>query len=1113
MQKSPDKKTKEARRDKRQLWDREEQLAKVQQQLQDKDQYIEHLNNILSAIHRINRLITRTDDSDRMLSRVCDILTENRGYYNAWILLLNSKQTFKSVYDSGFNGEFDVVREKLQHNQFTDCACKALQQPGPVVIDNPAKICKNCPLAPHYSNRSAISVRIADTERIYGLLTVSISRIILQNSDECDLLEDIAADLSLALQSIDARLERRRSNTIVNTLPQPMAFVSTDYRYLTVNEAYADFYNAPVQQIIGRRVEDFLRNSQFKTIKPNLDRCLKGETIHYDIQIDFGHKGRRWMSMQYHPYFDKNGRINGIISHGLDITDRKNMELNLKTGNQQLSASEQQLRATNQQLRAGEQQLAAANQQLAANNQQLRASEQQLRANERQLKAKSAEMQKLLEKSEKQRLANLIVLKDLTETSNRLKKEIKERHQAQKSLFESEKRFRRMYEHMEVGIAFVSLEFKIEAANQAYCKMLGYKENELVGKTLNDITHPDTLKANLEKQRQLRRGEIDFFRLEKCFIHKDGHTVYGILDANLVRNAEGNPHYFLGSVLDITDRKLKEQEILRQRDMITMNNRIANVFLKPSQESIYADILDIILDVMQSQYGFFGYINDQGDLVCPSMTRDIWAQCQVEDKSIIFPQDQWNGLWGRSLRKKQVLVSNTGLKLPEGHVPLNNALAVPILHQDELIGQFVVANKSGGYTQQHCELLESAAAQTAPILRARLEETRHKQETAKLEEQYRQAQKMESVGRLAGGVAHDFNNMLSVILGYSEMAMSDLDPQDELYAQLQEIDKAANRSAELTAQLLAFARKQTINPQILDLNETVSHMLNMLQRLIGEDIELIWKPGAELWAVKLDPAQINQILANLCVNARDAISNIGDITLETENINIDSVFHGPETDAQPGDYVMLAVMDSGCGMDADIAEQIFDPFFTTKEQGQGTGLGLSTVYGAVQQNNGFLKVCSEPGQGTTFKLFFPRHTGDIKTNSTTQIKKIPRGHHEQILLVEDETAILNMTQNMLKSLGYRVQTASSPAEALNWAQTQQPAIDLLITDVVMPEMNGRELAEQFRTLYPDLNVLFMSGYTEDAIEHRGVLEEHVFLMQKPFNKETLAVKVRKAMKS
>jgi len=380
-----------------------------------------------------------------------------------------------------------------------------------------------------------------------------------------------------------------------------------------------------------------------------------------------------------------------------------------------------------------------------------------------------------------------------------------------------------------------------------------------------------------------------------------------------------------------------------------------------------------------------------------------------------------------------------------------------------------------------------------------------------LEDQLRQAHKMESVGRLAGGVAHDYNNMLSVILGYTEMAMEKIELSDPLHDDLKQVLKAANRSAEITRQLLAFARKQTIVPRTLDLNRTVDGMLKMLRRLIGEDIDLAWLPDPGLWPVKMDPSQIDQILANLCVNARDAIADVGKVTIETGKVTFDKAYCSDHPGFITGDFVLLAVSDDGCGMDKEIFDKIFEPFFTTKGVGEGTGLGLSTVYGIVKQNNGFINVYSEIDKGTTFRIYLPRHEGKTSIAKVLDMGTMPQGRGETVLVVEDDPAVMKVTTRMLKKLGYQVLSAGTPGEAKTLAAEHAGSIDLMITDVVMPEMNGRDLANHLHILYPSLKILFMSGYTADVIAHRGMLGEGVNFIQKPFSIKALGDKVVKAL--
>lgn len=381
----------------------------------------------------------------------------------------------------------------------------------------------------------------------------------------------------------------------------------------------------------------------------------------------------------------------------------------------------------------------------------------------------------------------------------------------------------------------------------------------------------------------------------------------------------------------------------------------------------------------------------------------------------------------------------------------------------------------------------------------------------KIERQLLQGQKMEAVGRLAGGVAHDYNNMLGVIMGYSEMALEKIATDNSVYGYINKIVDAAKRSKELTRQLLAFARCQTIAPKVLNINDAVQSMLKMLPPLIGEDITLTWYPGEQIWPIKIDPSQIDQILANLCVNGRDAINGVGKIIIKTSNIEIDDKFCSLHQGFVPGEFVQLTLSDDGAGMDASILDHLFEPFFSTKANGKGTGLGLSTVYGIVKQNNGFINVMSEMGHGTTFEIYLPRISGQLVEALTKSTVQTSLGNNETILVVEDEAAILNLTKRMLRQLGYRVIATDSSMEAIDIVENHSEPIDLLISDVIMPELNGRDLANQLRKITPALKVLFMSGYPSSVIINRGVLDKELCLLQKPFSKKELATKVREVL--
>ncbi len=381
----------------------------------------------------------------------------------------------------------------------------------------------------------------------------------------------------------------------------------------------------------------------------------------------------------------------------------------------------------------------------------------------------------------------------------------------------------------------------------------------------------------------------------------------------------------------------------------------------------------------------------------------------------------------------------------------------------------------------------------------------------KTEEQFRQAQKMEAIGRLAGGVAHDFNNLLTVITGYSQLLGETLMPEDPARGLVDEIAKAADRAAALTRQLLAFSRKQMLATRVLDLNTVVTDMQKMLQRLIGEDIKLVTALDGALAPVKVDPGQIEQVIMNLAVNARDAMPDGGTFTIETINTELDEIYTSAYPELRPGAYVLLAVSDTGCGMDDTVKARLFEPFFTTKEVGKGTGLGLATVYGIVKQSGGHIAVYSEVGHGTTFKVYLPLAEGTVAPQAAAAARDQLTPGTETVLLVEDEDRVRVLTRRVLEKNGYKVVEALNGAEALRYFDGNPEPVDLIITDVVMPEMSGPQLAQQIRLRQPDLKVLFLSGYTDSALSHNGVLNMEKNFLQKPFTPDSLARKVREIL--
>lgn len=381
----------------------------------------------------------------------------------------------------------------------------------------------------------------------------------------------------------------------------------------------------------------------------------------------------------------------------------------------------------------------------------------------------------------------------------------------------------------------------------------------------------------------------------------------------------------------------------------------------------------------------------------------------------------------------------------------------------------------------------------------------------KSEEQLRQWQKVEAIGRLAGGVAHDFNNLLMTIKGCSELLLGEIDERDPRREEVEEIRKAAERATSLTRQLLAFGRRQVLQPQVLNLNDIVENMNKMLCRLIGEDIQLLTILGPDLWPVKVDPGQIEQVLMNLAVNGRDAMPRGGKLTIETANKELDEDYARRHVAVKPGPYVLLAVSDNGCGMDKETQSHLFEPFFTTKEQGKGTGLGLSTVYGIIKQSGGNIWAYSELRQGTSFKIYLPTVEEEVETYKTAALPPPPPGGTETILLVEDEGAVRTMISKVLQSGGYTVLEAQHGVEALRVCKKHKGPIHLMISDVIMPQMSGRELAGRLALRLPEMRVLYISGYPDNAIIHHGVLETGTAFLQKPFTLNALEYKVREVL--
>jgi PAS domain S-box-containing protein len=653
---------------------------------------------------------------------------------------------------------------------------------------------------------------------------------------------------------------------------------------------------------------------------------------------------------------------------------------------------------------------------------------------------------------------------ELQHTNGALEMEVVKYQRAEKMLRESEERFSSAFEFAPIGMALVAPEGRWLKINHALANLVGYSEAKLLASTFQDITHPDDLDADLKFVHRLLAGEIRFYQMEKRYIHANGHLVTVLLDVSLVRDGSGQPLYFISQIQDITERKRNEESL-----------RLLGSAVEQSKESIVI----------------------------------TGAELDLPGPKIIFVNPAFTQMTGYTAAEA---IGKTPriLQGPRTDKKVLSRLRKNLENGEPFAGEAINYRKSGKEFVLEWQIapLRNAGGQITHFVAIQHDITERK----KLEGQLVQSQKMETVGKLAGGIAHEFNSILTAIIGQSELLLNDLPAGSPLAKNTTEITKAATRAAVLTRQLLAYGRKQFLQPENLDLNRVIAGMESIFYNLMGGDVNVQMVPAANLHEVKADAGQIEQVIMNIVINARDAMPNGGRLTLETSNIVLDreSVGHYPEL--KPGDYVMLAITDTGTGMSDEVKARVFEPFFSTKGVGQGTGLGLSTCYGIVKQSGGHISVYSEQSRGSTFKIYLPQ----VETLAKISVPRLdspdlPRGT-ESILLVEDDPALREMAATLLRRLGYTVLTAANGVEALNVKHERSTGhIDLLFTDVVMPHMSGKELADRVRVLYPYTKILFTSAYTENAIVHQGVLDKGVALLQKPFTPSALARKVRKVL--
>jgi PAS domain S-box-containing protein len=646
--------------------------------------------------------------------------------------------------------------------------------------------------------------------------------------------------------------------------------------------------------------------------------------------------------------------------------------------------------------------------------------------------------------------------------------DITERKQAEEALRESEERYRTILDNIEDGYFEVDIAGSFTFFNDSLCRILGYSRDETMGMNNKQYMDKENAKKVYQTFNQVYTTGEPHISFDWEIIQKDGTKRFIESSVSPIRNSKSEQIGFRGVVRDVRDRKQAEEALRKseQRFRELYDNAPVGYFEYDSQGRITS--------VNRTELEMLGYTLDE------MIGQPVWKFIE------------------EGIARQQILAKLAGTMPParglERTYRRKDGTTFPGIVEDRFI--LDSEGKTKGIRATIQDITERKWAE---------------EEKTTLQEQLRQSQKIEAIGRLAGGIAHDFNNLLTVIKGYSQLSLTELKEDVPLRGNIEEIKRASDKAADLTRQLLAFSRRQILETRVLDLNTVLRDMDKMLRRLIGEDVELVTVLADDLGRVKTDPGWVEQIIMNLAVNARDAMPSVGKLTIETANVELDGAYARNHIAVTPGRYVMLSMSDTGVGMTPEVKQQVFEPFFTTREKGKGTGLGLSTVYGIVKQSGGNIWVYSEPGKGTTFKIYLPRVDEPLEELKEKVVKEeLPHGS-ETILLVEDEEVVRKLAVRILKRQGYTVLEGSHGNEAIDVCKQHKGPVHLLLTDVVMPGMSGRELAERFKPLYPKMKVLYMSGYTDIAITHHCVLEEGINYIQKPFNVDGFARKVREVL--
>jgi len=931
--------------------------------------------------------------------------------------------------------------------------------------------------------------------------------------------EDITGQIE---QERGLEQERARMQTILSVLDTGLSLIHQDKTIAWVNEKILKMF--PHADTLGQICHVFFENRADPCDPCPTTEAFKTGKIHEATR--FNVRDARWYHILSQPVLDKDGEVTQVLEAVTDVTRRKEMEDALKKNEERLKLA---LEASSDGLwdwnvRTGEvyfspryytmlgfepyelpqayetwsgllhpEDRESAEKRILDHIQRATLPFEQ----EFRLKTKSGHWKWVLGRGQvfsRDEAGRPVRVVGTHADISRLK-------EAELLLKESEARYRNIIETSPVGIAIHS-EGKVVFANKAGLDLFGAESPEdLIGKPITEIVHPDNWDAAGERIERMLAGEKGLYPVEDRYVRLDGKTIDVEVRATSLAY-QGKPSVQV-IVQDITEKRKTERELM-------IRNDIARIFLTTPDETMYEKVLALILDITGSRYGIFGFINEGGEWVCPSMTRDIWDRCQIPDKSIIFPREKWGGLWGKAMAEGKSRFSNHTFKFPEGHVIIDNALDVPVIYRDRLIGNLLVGQKEKGYDESDKFLLETVASHVAPILSARLARDREQEERKRAEGRLFQVQKTEAIGVLAGGIAHDFNNILTAILGYTQLAMDQLSRESPIYADLEDVYRGGERARRLVSQILTFSRQKEGEVAPIQMTPIIKEALKLLRATLPATIEIRQQIAPELGNIMADSTQIHQIIMNLCTNAGHAMREEGGILeVALSKVILGDASARQHPNLQPGEYIKLSVSDTGYGIEPDVLDKIFDPYFTTKRRGEGTGLGLAVVHGIVEAYGGAISVYSEPKKGTIFHVYFPTIQEEIQ--SVEEKAERIHGGAERILFVDDEIPIAELGKRTLEQLGYRVETRTNPIEALALFRGDPNRFDLVITDMTMPRMTGEEIAQKVMEIRTDMPVILCTGFSEKMTREKAMESGIKAFLMKPLIREELASAVRKAL--